>query len=555
MKTFYTVLLPLFFLFNKTIAQPTIGFQPLITGLSVPVDIVAPGDGRLFIVEQNGKIKVWNGNSVLATPFLDASAITTYDVGGERGLLSMAFHPNYATNRYFFIYYNNAAGNVTLARYQTKVALPNEADPTTGVVLMSIPKPFTNHNGGKLNFGTDGYLYFGTGDGGSSGDPNNNAQTGTSNLGKMMRIDVNNFSTAPYYSIPPTNPYITDPNINDEIIAVGLRNPWRWSFDRLTGDMWIGDVGQNLWEEVNYRPAASITNLNYGWRCFEGTHVYNNTCSAQPNNVVPIFDYAHNNATGGYSITGGYVYRGAEYPFFQGYYLFADYVSKNFWLTKSNGAGGWITTQATNQTPVSISSFGEDQNGNLYAAGLSNGTIYKVTATAAVPLKLVSFTAKKINNNHQLDWEVNTQLKGDKFIVERSFDNFSFVEVGNKIADADKNMEQYSFLIPSINNAINFYRLKLVNKDGSITYSSIVGIKEKDDLLKIKAYKSGSRIMVSFNNAIKSIQISDGSGRILCNRNINAAGEFGFDGNQFSKGILIIKVLHENGMSVLKVMN
>jgi len=554
MKKCYLLFITALSLCTNIIAQPTVSFQSLITGLSVPLDIVSPpSDSRLFIVEQSGKIKIWNGSSVLSTAFLDVSSIINY--GSEMGLLSLAFHPNYSTNRYFFIYYNNAAGNVTIARYQTKAALPNEADPTSGVILMTIPKPFSNHNGGKLNFGTDGYLYFGTGDGGSSGDPNNNAQTGTSNLGKMMRIDVNNFSTAPYYSIPSTNPYTSDPNINDEIIALGLRNPFRWSFDRQTGDMWIADVGQGLWEEVNYKPAANILNLNYGWRCFEGTHIYNNTCTAQPNNVVPIFEYGHNNATGGYSITGGYVYRGTQYPFFQGYYICADYVSKNFWLIKSNGSGGWVTTQSTTQTPTGIAGFGEDQNGNLYAAGLGNGTIYKIVATATVPLKLVSFTGKKINNTHQLNWEVQTQLKRDKFIVERSFDNTSFSEVGSKEAASDKNVEQYSFVVPSTNNASTFYRIKLVNKDGSFYYSPTINIKNSAALSDVKAYKTGSNIYVSSSNMINNIQVSDVSGRVLLNKNINGAGVFSFDGTQFSTGILFIKVIHENGSSVLKLMN
>lgn len=553
MKKCYATAISLLFML-QVFSQPTIAFQPIITGLTVPLDIVSNGDSRLFIVQQNGLIKIWNGTSILATPFLDVSTITNYDMG-ERGLLSLAFHPNYSINRYFFIYYNNLAGNITIARYQTKAALPNEADPTTGVILMSIPKPFTNHNGGKLNFGTDGYLYFGTGDGGSGGDPNNNAQTGTSNLGKMMRIDVNNFSTPPYYSIPPTNPYITDPNINDEIIAVGLRNPFRWSFDRQNGDMWLADVGQELWEEVNYKPAASILNLNYGWRCFEGTHVYNNTCTAQPNNVVPIFEYGHNNTTGGYSITGGYVYRGTEYPFYQGYYICADYVSKNFWLIKSNGVGGWISTKSATQTPTGISGFGESADGTLYAAGLSNGIIYKLVATAAVPLKLISFTGKKVNTNHQLDWEVQTQLKDDKFIVERSFDNSSFIEVGNRIADVDKNHQQYSFNIISTNNASTFYRLKLINKDGKFSYSPTINLKQNNSIADTKAYKAGSNIYISSNSTIKSIQVTDVSGRILLTKNINGIGVFSFNSSQFSNGVILVKVNHENENPVFKLIN
>ncbi len=244
-------------LFNQLKAQPTIGYQLVTSGFAVPVDIVNAGDSRLFIVEQAGRIKIWNGTAILGTSFLDIASITNYS--GEMGLLSVAFHPDYANNRYFFVYYNGLNGNINLARYRTKETNPNEADNTSGVILMSIPKPFSNHNGGKLNFGADGFLYFATGDGGSGGDPNNFAQTGSSYLGKMLRIDVNNFANAPYYTAPPNNPYLSDPVIKKEIIAFGLRNAWRWSFDKQTGDMWIADVGQGVLEEVNFTPSTNST--------------------------------------------------------------------------------------------------------------------------------------------------------------------------------------------------------------------------------------------------------------------------------------------------------
>lgn len=534
-------------------AQPLVGFQAVVTGLSSPVDVVNAGDTRLFIVEQSGKVKIFNGTSILPTLFLDLTSIITFD-GGERGFLSLVFHPNYAINRYFFVFYNNLAGDVTLARYQTKLSLPNEAEPTSGVVLLSISKPFTNHNGGKLNFGTDGLLYFGTGDGGSSGDPNNFAQTGTSNLGKMLRLNVDNFSTPPYYTIPATNPYLSNPNINDEIIALGLRNPWRWSFDRLTGDMWLADVGQNAWEEVNYRPASSISNLNYGWRCFEGTQVFNSTgCTTQPNNVVPIFDYPHNNTNGGFSITGGYVYRGTEYPILQGYYIFADYVSKNFWLTKSNGVGGFTTTKASNTTPVGISGFGEAQDATLYALGLGNGTLYKITASAAVPLKLLSFTAQKNNNQHQLQWQIQTQEIGDKFTLESSTDNNLFTELTTKVAIANKNLEQYQY-ISFANNPVVYYRLKMVQASGSFTYSPTI-ILRNDNAFKSKVYKNGSNLIIETNGITKQIIVSDALGKNLIIKQVNGTGFHSINTQSFAKGLLIIKLVQEQGNPVFKVIN
>ena len=288
-------------------AQPEISYNVVTNGFTAPVDIVNAGDTRLFVVEQAGKVKIWDGTNTIATPFLDITSITNFS--GEMGLLSLAFHPNYANNRYFFVYYNSANGNINLARYRTKETNAQEADATSGVVLMSIPKPFTNHNGGKLNFGMDGFLYFGTGDGGSGGDPNNYSQNGSSYLGKMLRINVDSFSTPPYYTIPPNNPYIATQTFKEEIIAMGLRNPWRWSFDRQTGDMWIADVGQGALEEVNFTPSTELNNNNYGWRCYEGTQAYNTgSCNIVSSYKMPIFEYVHNNTTGGYSITGGYVY-------------------------------------------------------------------------------------------------------------------------------------------------------------------------------------------------------------------------------------------------------
>lgn len=336
-------------------SQPLISFETVVSGLTQPVDAEEVNDGshRLFIVEQTGNIRIWNGSSLNPVSFLDVSSIISTS-GSERGLLSLAFHPNYSTNGLFFIYYTNTSGDITVARYSR---LNNDAaDATSGVVLINIPKRFANHNGGNLVFGQDGYLYFGTGDGGSGGDPDNNAQNPASLLGKMLRIDVNK-TTPPFYNIPADNPFAGSAASRQEIIATGLRNPWRWSFDKQTGDMWIADVGQDTWEEVNTVPAADRLNRNYGWSCFEATHVFKSSCAAQPNNVVPIFEYPHNSSTGGYSITGGYVYRGAEFPLLQGYYVFTDYVSGNLWLTQSDGNGGYTTSM---QKGIStISSFGE----------------------------------------------------------------------------------------------------------------------------------------------------------------------------------------------------
>ena len=249
-------------------AQPALTLKPIITGVNRPVAVTHAGDGsgRLFVTLQAGQIIIYDGEEVLPTPFLDILSL----VGccGERGLLSAAFHPNYASSGFFFVNYTNNSGDTVIARYSVS-SDPNLADPDSAVILMTISQPFSNHNGGQLNFGADGYLYIGMGDGGSAGDPGDRAQDPAELLGKMLRIDVDG---ALPYGIPPTNPFIGDPSTRDEIWALGLRNPWRFSFDRLTGDLFIADVGQGSREEVSFQHRSSPGSENYGWRRSVLTH-------------------------------------------------------------------------------------------------------------------------------------------------------------------------------------------------------------------------------------------------------------------------------------------
>jgi glucose/arabinose dehydrogenase len=553
MKNCYTFIVACFF-FLILNAQPTIGFQSTITGLTVPVDLVAePASTRMFIVEQPGMIKIWNGSSVLSTPFLNVNSIISYSSGGERGLLSLAFHPQYTTNRYFFIWYTDLTGAVTLARYRRDLSNTDIADPASGVVLLSIPKAFSNHNGAKLNFGTDGFLYIGTGDGGSSNDPSNNAQNGNSLLGKMLRIDVNGFATsAPFYSIPSSNPYTSDAAVADEIIALGLRNPWRWSFDKTSGDMWIADVGQNAWEEVHFRAAADILSpTNYGWRCLEGTHPSAVPCATPANNVMPIYEYPHN-STGGFVVTGGYVYRGSEYPFLQGFYIMVDYATGNGWLIKSNGSGGW-NVHAQTGWPTNITTFGEMNDGTLYAAK-GNGTVYKVTASAPLPLRLISFTGRKIAGDHELSWEVQQEHNGDNYILERSVSNQnSFVEVARSLALADNIYKRY---IVSVTGTIQpaYYRLKTMHTNGQVSYSPIVYMNSTVNP-DIKVVKDGGNIVVRSNEIMKHLIISDAAGKVVYQQVINAAGMIAISSAGLPKGILLVKVLGDTGTFTYKILN
>ncbi len=353
----------------------------LADGFSLPVDIASAGDDRLFVVEQDGAIQiVLTDGTRLETPFLDIDPIVNSQ-GSERGLLGLAFHPDYDNNGYFFVNYTaNGNGATRVSRFSVTPDNPNQADPNSELILMTVGQPFSNHNGGGLKFGPDGYLYIGLGDGGSANDPGNRSQNPQELLGKMLRIDVDNVPAGQNYGIPADNPYV-DPNdgILDEIWSLGLRNPWRFSFDRLTGDLWIADVGQNEVEEVHYQPADSDGGENYGWRCYEGSEPFNTSnCGPASDYVFPVSEYNHNQ---GCSITGGFVYRGCNYPAIYGAYVFVDYCSGVFFTTRPDGNGGWITETLNNLNNFQYTSFGQDANGELYVTAHSQGRIFRLTET------------------------------------------------------------------------------------------------------------------------------------------------------------------------------
>jgi glucose/arabinose dehydrogenase len=422
-----------------TIAQlpPDLELVTVQTGFSNITAVRAPddGSGRLFVLEQGGAIRVISGGSTLTTPFIRLCNSASegcfvpaggFSSGGERGLLGLAFHPDFPGNARIFLSYTNGSGNSAIVSIQPNQLNPNLADPATFQQLMLVDQDFSNHNGGDIHFGPDGYLYIGMGDGGSGGDPCSRSQTldpallcnGSANdgqtgcptnascgpaargpsralLGKMLRIDVDGTTPggshnlcgvpageAAPYAIPPTNPFASGSTNCAEIWSSGLRNPWRFSFDRLTGDMWIADVGQNAREEVNLEPVIATGGLNYGWRCREGTQSYSASapvCNAPPAFVEPVFDYAR--AGMRCSITGGYRYRGPA-PSLQGLYFFGDYCEGRI-LVASQSGPGWSFVTWSPSSIGNIRTFGEDAVGHVYVGTVN--TVFLITGFVPPP--------------------------------------------------------------------------------------------------------------------------------------------------------------------------
>ena len=350
--------------------DPALELESFATGFTRPIDIQNAGDDRLFIVEQDGVIKIIDGGVTNATPFL---SIAVNSGGNEQGLLGLAFHPDYDSNGFFYVNYTQANGSTQISRFEVS-SDPDIADAGSEFPILNVSQPFANHNGGCLQFGADGYLYIGLGDGGSANDPQNIAQNPTRLLGKMLRIDINDTNGSINYVIPDDNPFVTDSSVRDEIWAIGVRNPWKFSFDAVTNDLWIADVGQNEIEEVNM-VSAGVGGQNYGWRCYEGDEDFNTSgCADASTYTFPLASYTH--TTDGEfkcSVTGGYVYRGSSFPAMVGFYIFADFCSNELAFVDD-------TTNIQFAGPFSggLSSFGEDINNELYVAALNTGIIYQV---------------------------------------------------------------------------------------------------------------------------------------------------------------------------------
>lgn len=371
MKLTHTIfpLLVLLFVYNAANCQNTNNLIPFTSGLTNPISITHSGDSRLFVAEQRGYIRIiYSTGTISVQPFLNITDRVVY--GGERGLLGIAFHPKFQENGYFYVNYIGNGDSTYISRFKVSTVDSNLADPQSELKLLTIFQPYQNHNGGDLKFGPDGYLYIGLGDGGSGGDPGNRAQNPKELLGKMLRIDVDHGNP---YTIPARNPFYNSSTAKGEIWALGLRNPWRFSFDRLTGDLWIADVGQNAIEEINFQAANSNGGENYGWRCYEGDQIYNNSgCISTILLTFPVYNYPHDLEC---SVTGGSVYRSSPSSPYYGFYFFSDYCSDRIW-TLHKVSGNWIKEDFGQFTGNNFSTFGEDVDGQLFVAGHSSGKIF-----------------------------------------------------------------------------------------------------------------------------------------------------------------------------------
>jgi glucose/arabinose dehydrogenase len=538
--------------YNFEVAFPNLTF-------SSALDLQNAGDGtnRLFAVERAGRIKVFQNESTVNTTkmFLDITDRVTS--GGETGLLGLAFHPNYETNGYFYVNYTAPSPLRTIiSRFQVSASNPDSADKNSELILLTYDQPYSNHNGGCVAFGPDGYLYIAAGDGGSGGDPQNYAQNINVLLGKIIRIDINNPQPPLNYGIPADNPFVDSTNINirKEIYAWGMRNTWRFSFDPVTGWLWAGDVGQGDWEEVDIIQNGK----NYGWRCYEGNHPYNLT-GCNGTYEFPIWEYSHSL---GYSITGGYVYRGQSVPELSGKYICGDYVSARVWAIDYDGINPATSTQITT-APGSITSFGIDENKELYLVSF-NGKIYKFTPTI-VPVELISFNATIIDGKVRLDWFTSTETNNAGFEIERSQDGVNYEVIffiGGNGTTTHRNV--YSYIDEEVTSGICYYRLKQVDFDGSYEYLKVVavdlGLPETFILEQNYPNPFNPKTVINYQvpkNGIITLKVYDvlGNETATLVDEVKIAGSYSvdFDASQLTSGIYFYKLTAEDFSSVRKM--
>nr|WP_321236612.1 PQQ-dependent sugar dehydrogenase [uncultured Psychroserpens sp.] len=442
------------------------------TGLTSPVNIKHAGDDRLFVVERDGIIKIVNADGTVNTaPFLDIDARVT-DLGGEQGLLAMAFHPDYATNGFFYVNYVDNSENTIISRF-TRSSL-NTADASSEVVLLNITQPFPNHNGGDMHFGpNDGYLYISTGDGGSGGDPGNRAQNQTSFLGKMLRLDVDvtqaQIDAGTTYLIPSDNPFVSDSAVLDEIWANGLRNPFKFSFDSSNGDLWIADVGQSSREEISRVPGTSTGGENYGWKCFEGTSTFSTiTGCSTITHTPPVVEYNYGGSPFRCAITGGYRYRGTMQTGLQGLYFFADFCSDEIGYVEETSTNNFSLTFIDTFSPGGFSAFGEDVNDELFVCGLFNGAIYRIVDAN------LSVAESSISNIKMFPNPAKNSLTFDLLETSNQINTINIHDVQGKLVQSYSNFEEQLITVSTEALTSGVYIVEILNTRGNKSIRKLI---------------------------------------------------------------------------------
>lgn len=449
----------LLFISCVTFAQE-VSIELFKDGFSRPLNLQHANDDRLFIVEQGGKIKIIQADgTVNPTPFLDISGEISN--GGERGLLGLAFHPNYTNNGYFYINYTKPNGNTQISRFSVDSGDPDLADVNSELMILGYEQPFSNHNGGNLVFGPDAYLYISSGDGGGSGDPGNRAQNINLLLGKILRIDVDNPSGGNNYSIPDDNPFVGTQNAREEIWAYGLRNPWRFSFDFTDNNLWIADVGQTSLEEMN-RASTTEAGLNYGWRCYEGSQPFNTqNCPPQSELRFPFAEYTHDN--GNCSITGGFVYRGSVYSDIAGLYFFADFCSGLIGTVDDSGN----IIEYGNFTGM-WASFGEDLNKELYVIDINGGSIYRIKGGEIAGTDEFSIENSLSMLPNPASESVSFLLKDD--LLESLF----FFDLHGRLVYSEKSISVKEKTISISNLNTGIYFVKITSEEGKSLVKKLI---------------------------------------------------------------------------------
>ncbi len=535
--------------------------EPFASGFVKPVDIAHSEDnsGRLFVVEQAGSIQVIDSLGNPLGTFLDI-VDKVDDSSNEEGLLGLAFHPDYEANGFFFVYYietdQTGTRRSVVSRFSTDPGDPNRAEPMSEEVVMQINQFAGNHNGGDMNFGADGYLYIGTGDGGGGNDPQETGQDLTTMLGKMLRIDVN---TLPY-SVPANNPFAgAGGDTIPEIWSYGLRNPWRFSFDMQNQDLWIADVGQNAWEEINYIPAGSGGGQNFGWDCREGNHDFELTDCQGPYHDA-IYEYDHGT---GRSITGGYILRGPHYHRFDGQYVFADYVDGKTWSLSNDSPARSVAVNLISDNVFNISTFGQDQKGRVYAAShrSSNAPIFRIEEVGLLPVEILSVQIKRQNKRVELEWETGLEVNASHFEIERKIDDGTFVQIGVVPALGGEGRNKYQFADPILQQGNHLYRLKAIDLDGSFSYSIIVqlDIENAGDLLIIpnpareliqiripQKFEHGTLVITSLNGTLLHQQPV--SARQVADADLEV------DVTRFDRGLMLVQFNSDDAVFTKKLM-